>query len=52
VRLRYRLARYGAGRMIRYQDAADPDRLAIAIAEELSAQTRFHPVETDGAILL
>ncbi|HXY67623.1 MAG TPA: hypothetical protein VEI45_25440 [Mycobacterium sp.] len=36
--------------MIRYQDAADPDRLAIAIAEELSAQTRFHPVETDGAI--
>ncbi len=49
IHVSHRLARYGAGRMIRYQDAADPDRLALAIAEELSAQTRFHPVETDGA---
>jgi pimeloyl-ACP methyl ester carboxylesterase/predicted glycosyltransferase len=45
----HRLQRYGAGRAMRYAEAADPDRLAAAILAELSAQPDFRPVETDGA---
>ncbi len=35
--------------MMRYRDAADPDRLAEAIVEESLTTTHFRPVETDGA---
>lgn len=49
VHVRHRLERYGAGRLMRYAEATDPDLLAAAIAEELSAPARFRPVETDGA---
>jgi pimeloyl-ACP methyl ester carboxylesterase/predicted glycosyltransferase len=49
IHVPHRLARYRAGRMIRYQDATDPDRLALAIVEEVLAHKRFNPVETDGA---
>ena len=32
-----------------YADAADPDRLAKIIVDELSLERRVLPVETDGA---
>ncbi len=47
--VRHRLERYDAGRVMRYSELTDPDRLAATIAEELSAQKKFRPVETDGA---
>jgi pimeloyl-ACP methyl ester carboxylesterase/predicted glycosyltransferase len=47
--VRHRLERYGAGRAMRYADAADPDRLAQAIVAQSSGPTSFRSVETDGA---
>lgn len=47
--VRHRLERYGAGRAMSYAEAADPDRLAQAIAAELMGAKSFRPVETDGA---
>jgi hypothetical protein len=32
-----------------YAEAGDPDRLAQAIVDQLSASAGFRPVETDGA---
>jgi pimeloyl-ACP methyl ester carboxylesterase/predicted glycosyltransferase len=46
--VRHRLARYGAGRCISYEETA-PEVLAAAIAEEVGRAVRYRPVETDGA---
>jgi pimeloyl-ACP methyl ester carboxylesterase/predicted glycosyltransferase len=50
IHVPHRLAQYGAGRMMRYRDMIDPDRLAAAIVEESTAQQRARQVETDGAV--
>jgi pimeloyl-ACP methyl ester carboxylesterase/predicted glycosyltransferase len=47
--VRHRLDRYTAGRPVHYAEAADPDLLAKIIVDEVSAELRFRPVETDGA---
>ena len=46
--VRYRLGRYGAGRCMDF--ASDgPDRIALAIAEEIDRDVSYLPVESDGA---
>ncbi len=47
--VRHRLERYGAGRCMPYDQAADPDALAAAIVEEVGRTVTYRPVETDGA---
>jgi pimeloyl-ACP methyl ester carboxylesterase/predicted glycosyltransferase len=47
--VRHRLEQYDAGRAMSYAEAGDPDRLAQAIVDQLSASAGFRPVETDGA---
>ena len=47
--VRHRLDRYGAGRHLPYEQAADPDALAAAIAAEIDRQVDYRPVATDGA---
>ena len=47
--VRNRLDRYGAGRCLAYEEAADPEALADVIAKELGRETAYLPVETDGA---
>jgi pimeloyl-ACP methyl ester carboxylesterase/predicted glycosyltransferase len=47
--VRRRLERYGAGRWVDYEEAADPDALAAAIAKELGSEVSYRPVEADGA---
>ncbi|WP_020519106.1 alpha/beta hydrolase [Catelliglobosispora koreensis] len=44
----HRLSRYGAGRRLDYEDL-NPDSLAEAIATEIGRETKYRPVETDGA---
>ncbi len=44
----HRLDRYGAGRRMDF-DAATPDVIASAIAEEIGSSVDYRPVETDGA---
>jgi pimeloyl-ACP methyl ester carboxylesterase/predicted glycosyltransferase len=44
----HRLDRYGAGRRMDF-DAADPDVIAGAIAEEIGREVSYREVETDGA---
>jgi pimeloyl-ACP methyl ester carboxylesterase/predicted glycosyltransferase len=46
--VRHRLAQYGAGHCLQYQDA-DPEALAQAIASEICRPVSYRPVETDGA---
>lgn len=46
--VRARLDRYGAGRMMDYDDV-QPDHLAGAIAEEIGREVAYRDVETDGA---
>jgi predicted glycosyltransferase len=46
--VRHRLARYGAGRCLDY-DQTVPDMLAQAIAAEVARTVSYRPVETDGA---
>ncbi len=46
--VRHRLAQYGAGRCLGYEETA-PDVLAEVMAEEISRPVRYRPVETDGA---
>ena len=46
--VRHRLAQYGAGRCLDYEETA-PDVLAEVMAEEISRPVRYRPVETDGA---
>ncbi len=48
VHVRQRLANYGAGRCVLWDDA-DPERLADALLEELGRDVAYRPVETDGA---
>ena len=45
----HRLQRHGAGRRLDYQDAADPDVLAAAIAAELGRTVDYLPVDPRGA---
>jgi pimeloyl-ACP methyl ester carboxylesterase/predicted glycosyltransferase len=47
--VRHRLAQYGAGRCLDYQQTG-PDLLAAAMAEEISRPARYRPVETGGAL--
>jgi pimeloyl-ACP methyl ester carboxylesterase/predicted glycosyltransferase len=44
----HRLDRYGAGRRMDF-DAAGPDAIACAIAEEIGREVDYRPVEVDGA---
>ena len=46
--VRHRLAQYGAGRCLDYEQAT-PDLLAQAIAEEINRPVSYRPVETQGA---
>ena len=46
--VRHRLAQYGAGRCLNYEQAT-PDLLVQAIAEEINRPVSYRPVETDGA---
>ncbi len=46
--VRHRLSRYGAGRAMDF-DAATPDAIAAAVAEEIGREIDYRPVETDGA---
>ncbi len=45
----HRLQRYGAGRRLDYDEAADPDGLAKVIADEIGRAVDYRPVETGGA---
>jgi pimeloyl-ACP methyl ester carboxylesterase/predicted glycosyltransferase len=45
----HRLGRYGGGRRLDYEEAADADGVAQAIAEEIGRTVEYRPVETDGA---
>ena len=47
--VRHRLARYGAGGCMTYEDVVEPDVLAAAIAEEVGREVSCLPVETGGA---
>jgi UDP:flavonoid glycosyltransferase YjiC (YdhE family) len=49
VHVPHRLAQYAAGRRMEYADAADPERLAEVIADEIGRPVTSRPVETDGA---
>jgi pimeloyl-ACP methyl ester carboxylesterase/predicted glycosyltransferase len=46
--VRHRLEGYGAGRRMDFDDSP-PDRIAVAIAEELAREVAYRDVETDGA---
>ena len=46
--VRHRLAQYGAGRCVDYEETG-PEALAAAIAEEVARPVSYRPVETDGA---
>jgi pimeloyl-ACP methyl ester carboxylesterase/predicted glycosyltransferase len=46
--VRHRLAQYGAGRCLDYEQAT-PDLLVQAIAEEINRPVSYRPVETEGA---
>jgi len=48
VHVRHRLNRYRAGRCMDYE-AATPERIADAMADELIRALDYRPVETDGA---
>ena len=47
--VRHRLAQYGAGRYMDYEEA-EPETLAAAIAAEITRPVSYRPVETDGAV--
>ncbi len=46
--VRHRLAQYGAGRCLAYEDTG-PDGLAAAMAEEIARPVSYRPLETGGA---
>jgi predicted glycosyltransferase len=46
--VRHRLDRYGAGRCMNF-DNSPPERIAVAIAEEIARDITYRDVETDGA---
>ncbi len=45
----HRLQRYGAGRRLDYDEAADPEGLAKVIADEIGRPVDYRPVDTGGA---
>lgn len=47
--VRHRLERYGAGRCMTYEEVADREVLAAAMAEEIGREVGYREVETDGA---
>ncbi|SDJ13053.1 Pimeloyl-ACP methyl ester carboxylesterase [Lentzea albidocapillata subsp. violacea] len=47
--VRHRLERYGAGRCMTYDEVADRDVLAAAMAEEIGREVGYREVEADGA---
>ncbi len=47
--VRHRLAQYGAGRYMDYEET-EPEALAAAIAAEIARPVSYRPVETDGAV--
>ena len=47
--VRHRLARYGAGQCVTYEDASDPALLAEMIAKTAREEVHYRPVETGGA---
>jgi len=47
--VRHRLDRYKAGRHLSYDEAADPDGLAAAIAAEINRPIDYRPVASAGA---
>ena len=49
LHVRHRLAQYGAGRYMHYEEA-EPEALAAAIAAEIGRPVSYRPVETDGAV--
>ncbi|KAA1422667.1 alpha/beta fold hydrolase [Mumia zhuanghuii] len=49
VHVPQRLAQYGAGRRLAYEDAVDPDQLTAALLAELRTVPAGPAVETDGA---
>jgi pimeloyl-ACP methyl ester carboxylesterase/predicted glycosyltransferase len=49
LHVRHRLDRHRAGRHLSYEEAADPDLLAAAIAAEVRHKVDYLPVPTDGA---
>jgi predicted glycosyltransferase len=49
IHVRRRLEQYGAGRLLPYEQAADPDQLADALVAEQAKSPAYRPVETDGA---
>ncbi|MGH1562057.1 alpha/beta fold hydrolase [Mumia sp. DW29H23] len=49
VHVPHRLAQYGAGRRLAYEEAGDPDRLAAALLGEVRRTPSGRAVETDGA---
>jgi hypothetical protein len=46
--VRHRLGRYAAGRAMGFE-AATPETIAEAIAEEIGREVDYRPVERDGA---
>ena len=50
IHVRHRLEQYGAGRLLPYEDAADPELLAQAVISTISAAPLYQPVESDGAV--
>jgi pimeloyl-ACP methyl ester carboxylesterase/predicted glycosyltransferase len=49
IHVPHRLDRYRAGRRLDYAEAAEPERLAEVIADEVGRPVDYRPVETDGA---
>jgi pimeloyl-ACP methyl ester carboxylesterase/predicted glycosyltransferase len=49
IHVRHRLAQYGAGRCLEYEDAAQPELLAEAVVKEIDSSVDYRPVEKDGA---
>ena len=49
IHVRHRLEQYRAGRLLPYEQAADPQSLAAAVLAAQTSATEFRPVETDGA---
>jgi predicted glycosyltransferase len=47
--VQHRLQRYGAGRRLDYDEAADPDGFAKIIADEIGRTVDYLPVDTGGA---
>ncbi|GHH28239.1 alpha/beta hydrolase [Lentzea cavernae] len=47
--VRHRLERYGAGRCMTYEEVADREVLAAAIAGEIGREVEYREVESDGA---